>query len=226
MDISIIIPAINEVRQIQRAVKRAHETGACEVIVVDGGSRDGTQDVAVAEGCILLECPPGRARQQNRGARGAVGDVLLFQHADSWLDPASVKQITAAMTDDGMVSGAFRQHIEAEGLEYRWLERGNAWRARMRGLPYGDQGIFVRRETFFELGPFAEVPILEDLILARALRRRAWPVLLPGPIHVDPRRWRRHGIVRQTLRNWSLVTAYRLGASPERLASYYVRHDT
>ena len=225
MNISFIIPAINEASCIGRAVTSALDAGADEVIVVDGGSCDGTQDLARSRGSTVLTSSAGRGVQQNVGARHAQGDVLLFQHADSWFVPSAGQQIRTALEDSQVVFGAFRQHIAAGAMRYRALEWGNAWRVRLRGLAYGDQGIFLRRQTFFELGQFPDEPIMEDLILMRAARGVGRPVLLPGPIHVDPRRWQRHGVVRQTLRNWSLLTAYYLGVSPRRLARHYQRHD-
>jgi rSAM/selenodomain-associated transferase 2 len=225
VDISVIIPTLNEAARIESAVTRAWQAGAHEVIVVDGGSQDATSILARQAGGQVKQSPPGRGCQLNLGARSAAGEVLLFQHADSWLDPACIGQVRRALTDPRVLGGAFRQRIEAKGLRFRLLEWGNAWRARRLGLPYGDQGIFVRHEVFEQLGGFPEVPLMEDLILMRALRRQAWPILLPGPIHVDARRWRRHGVVRQTLRNWSLATAFRLGVAPERLARFYRRHD-
>ena len=110
-------------------------------------------------------------------------------------------------------------------MGYRLLERGNAARVRLLGLPYGDQAIFVRRSTFEKLGGFPEVTLLEDLILMQRLRQRAWPVLLPGPVSVNPRRWQARGIMGQTLRNWGIVAAYSLGVPPERLASLYPPHS-
>ena len=121
--------------------------------------------------------------------------------------------------------GAFSQRIDAGGLAFRLLEWGNARRARWLGLPYGDQAIFVRREAFFAAGGFPDVPLMEDVLLMQRLRRRAWPLLLPGPVHVSARRWQRHGVVRQTIRNWALLAAFASGISPERLARYYRRHD-
>ncbi len=225
MRISIIIPAINEAESIGRAVSYAQQAGASEVIVVDGGSDDSTPAAADAHGAKVLECAPGRGKQLNAGALEASGDVLVFQHADAWLDPSAGQQIRRALHNMSVVSGAFRQQIAANGLQYRALELGNAWRVRFRGLAYGDQGIFMRRTTFCELGQFPEEPIMEDLILMHAARQVGWPVLLPGPIHVDPRRWLKHGVFRQTLRNWSLLTAYRLGVPPTRISRYYHRHD-
>lgn len=150
--------------------------------------------------------------------------MLLFLHADNWLAPDAVEQIRRALTDEDAAGGAFRQRIEAEGAAYRLLERGNAWRARRRGLPYGDQGIFVRRDLFFQLGGFPEVDLMEDLLFMKRFRRVARPLLLEGPLYVDPRRWARCGVVRQTGRNWLLLLAARLGVSPNRLARFYPPH--
>jgi len=222
--VSIIIPAWNEAERIVAAVARAMATGALEVIVVDGGSDDGTLELAGKEPCLALSGPRGRAVQQNLGARHARGDVLLFLHADTWLEPAAVRQIVAACQDPGVVAGAFRQRIEAAGGIYRLLEWGNALRAARRGLPYGDQGIFIRRATFEALGGFPEVCLMEDLLLMKQLRRQSKPVLLPGPLHVDARRWQRHGVLRQTVRNGLLLTAARLGVHPDRLARFYPAH--
>ncbi|HUY33430.1 MAG TPA: TIGR04283 family arsenosugar biosynthesis glycosyltransferase [Pirellulales bacterium] len=224
MTISIIIPALNEIALIGPSVARAWETGPREVLVADGGSDDGTADAARAAGAVVVFAPRGRASQQNAAARWATGDVLLFLHADTWLAPNGLRQIERALADPNVECGAFHQRIEAEGLLYRLLERGNAWRAARRGLPYGDQGIFVRRGVFEELGGFSELRLLEDLMLMKRLRRRGRPVLLPGPLHVSARRWQRYGIVRQTACNWLLLSAARLGVHPNRLARYYPSH--
>ena len=224
MNVSIVIPALNEAAHIAEAVRRAWQTSPAEVIVVDGGSADRTAELAQAAGAAVIVSAAGRARQQNAGARQARGDVLLFLHADCWLAPEAIRQIAEALADPQVECGAFRQRIEAEGRLFRWLERGNAWRARRRGMPYGDQGIFVRRATFEALGGFPEVRLMEDVMLMRLLRRRSRPVLLPGPIYVSPRRWQKHGVLRQTARNWLLLTAFRLGVPPDWLAAFYAPH--
>jgi rSAM/selenodomain-associated transferase 2 len=225
MQISIIIPAINEAASIEHAVTSAWATGASEVIVADGGSNDATRDLAAAAGAKVIESPPGRAIQQNAGAAMATGDVLLFQHADNWCGPDSIPQIEAALANAKVLGGAFRQNIDAPGMKYRLLERGNAWRVRVTGIAYGDQGIFMRRAMFEKLGGFPQVPLMEDLLLMRGFRKLTWPVLLAGPHHVSPRRWERDGVVRRTLRNWHLVARFALGASPEELAKQYRAQD-
>ncbi|MEX2120095.1 MAG: TIGR04283 family arsenosugar biosynthesis glycosyltransferase [Pirellulales bacterium] len=221
MRVSIIIPALNEEPNIRQAAERAWQTGAGEVIVVDGGSHDATAEAAREAGCRVLAGRRGRGAQQNLGARAAAGDVLLFLHADCWLAPHGLAQIARALDDRRQAAGAFEQRIEADGLLFRLLERGNAWRVRRRGLAYGDQGIFVRRELFDQLNGFPEVALMEDLLFMKRLRRVVWPLLLAGPLHVSARRWQRHGVIRQTLRNSLLLAAARLGVPPDRLARYY-----
>ncbi len=222
--VSIIIPAWNEAENITHAVRSARATGADEVIVADGGSTDATAELAVAAGAAVTTSPRGRGVQQNAGAAAAGGDVLLFQHADNWCDAAAVTQIRAALRDPRVQGGAFVQRIEADGLAFRLLEWGNAQRVRLFRLPYGDQGIFMRREMLQRLGGFPDEPLLEDLLLMQAFRRLARPVLLPGPHYVASRRWQRYGVLRQTLRNWWILLAHTCGVSPERLARHYRRH--
>jgi rSAM/selenodomain-associated transferase 2 len=219
--VSIVIPALNEAALIADSVTSALATGPHEVIVADGGSSDDTASLARAAGAIVVSCLPGRAAQQNAGARAACGDVLLFLHADTRLAAGGLSQIDAALAHVHIGCGAFRQAIQAKGWPYRLLEHGNAWRAAHRGLPYGDQGIFVRRGLFEEVGGFPNVQLMEDVLLMRRLRRHTRPVLLPGPLYVSARRWLRRGVICQTLRNWTLLAAARLGVHPDRLARYY-----
>ena len=222
--VSIVIPALNEAEGIGNSVQRALALKPEEVIVVDGGSSDETFERARAAGATVLSSPMGRSRQQNLGARQSSGEVVLFLHADCWLAPGSLTQVEEALSDSKVLCGAFRQAIEAEGRLYRLLERGNALRVRLWRLPYGDQGLFFRREFFERLGGFPEVALMEDWLLMRRARKMTRPVLLPGPLHAGARRWQRHGVLRQTVRNWTLLAAARFGVSPDRLAKFYRPH--
>ena len=222
MRLSIVIPTLNEAAGIQQNVQRALELQPHDVVVADGQSQDGTGELARSAGATVVTSERGRGRQLNAGARAASGDVILFLHADCWLESPAAVQIESVLQDEKVVGGAFRQRIDHERRTFRWLEWGNSARVRWVRMPYGDQGIFVRRSAFDTVGGFAEVRLLEDVLLMREFRRRGWRIeLLPGPIHVDPRRWLKHGVVRQTLRNWTLLAGLKLGISPDRLAEYY-----
>ena len=220
LSISVIIPTLNEAPRIAELIASTRQVGECEIIVVDGGSTDGTLERA-SSADIVLSSEPGRAKQQNAGAAASRGDVLLFLHADCRLPVGAFEAIRAAMQDERTVGGCFQQRIAADGWAYRWLERGNARRVRWLGMAYGDQGIFVRRRVFEELGRFADVKLMEDVLLMKRLRRTGRFVLLDERLSVSARRWKRHGIVRQTLRNWLLLTLAMCGVSPNRLARFY-----
>jgi rSAM/selenodomain-associated transferase 2 len=223
--ISVIIPALNEAACIARAIRAAWALGVDEVIVVDGHSLDATPEIARHHGAMVLSSPIGRANQQNVGAMKSRGDVLLFLHADNWLEPDAGQQLRDCLGNPKILGGAFQQHIEAPGHLYRLLEWGNAARVRWRGMAYGDQAIFMRRDTFESLNRFPPVKLMEDVLLMRSFRQLAWPVLLPGPVHVHPRRWQQHGVILQTLRNWTLQLAHAAGFSPDRLAHFYPAHQ-
>ena len=218
-DISVIIPAINEEETIHRSIRSAFSAGAVDVIVADGGSQDRTLGVAAELGVSkIVRSLPGRGIQMNSGALVADREILLFLHADNELGSECLRQICEQPC---ALWGAFRQRIDSPKILYRTLEYGNACRVRFRRMPFGDQAIFVRSCDFKRMGGFAEVPLMEDVDLSQRLRKIARPILLDGPVTISPRRWEEHGIVRQTLRNWSIQWSYLLGASPEDLRHRY-----
>jgi rSAM/selenodomain-associated transferase 2 len=228
--VAVIIPVVNEAASISSAIASATIAGADEIIVVDGGSTDGTLNVVRALDCVLLSSLPGRAVQQDNGAKQAGADVMLFLHADCCLGQNSISEIrqfaqTRKDEQDLPLFGAFQQRINAAGLCYRLLEFGDCLRTRCFGLAYGDQGIFISRQLYDQIGGFPNIPLMEDVVLSQAARKYCWPRLLKSRLIVSPRRWQTHGIVRQTLRNWTLLWRYFLGADPETLAKHYRRHD-
>ncbi len=225
MQISAIIPVVNEPTKIQYAIEKAWLAGADEVIVVDGNSSDDTFRLAQESNCSVFQSTPGRATQLNHGVKQANGVVVLFLHVDTWLEAGACDQIRACLLDDHVQAGAFEQRIDSNRRLIKWIEKGNARRVRWFNLAYGDQGIFLRKQVFESIGGFPEVKLMEDYILSQKLRKISSFALLPGPLHVDARRWERHGPFRQTLRNWCITAAYRLGISPDRLAGFYQRHD-
>ena len=225
LKISVVIPVINEAQQLEQSVTRAWQSGAHEVVVVDGGSTDSTQERAAELDCILTCSPPGRALQLNCGAKAASGDVLLFLHADNWLVADACEQVEELFRTTVHRFGGFRQKIENPRRAFRWIESGNAFRLTRMGLIYGDQAMFVHRDLFHEVGGFPELELMEDFEISRSLKSHGEPALLEGPTFVSARRWERVGLFRQTALNWCLSTAYRCGASPAWIARRYRRHD-
>jgi len=217
--VSVVIPTINEETQIVASILSAQRAGATEVIVVDGGSQDRTCQLAVEAGVAkLVHSLPGRGIQLNSGARLATQEFLLFLHADNRLGDDCLRQICRHPT---AVWGAFHQQIDSDRIVYRYLQWGNAKRVSIRHMAFGDQAMFVKRSVFVSEGGYEEIPLMEDVVLSRRLRRVSKPILLPGPVHISPRRWEARGVVRQTLRNWKLQLAHRLGVRPETLVRWY-----
>ena len=220
MSLSVIIPTLNEADRIGPLIASTRAVGECEIIVVDGGSTDGTtHNAAEADAVLTTDC--GRAIQQNAGATAAHGDVLLFLHADCRLQPGAIESVQQAMQNGRVAGGCFRQRIDSPGLRYRLLERGNALRVTFCKWAYGDQGIFVRRSLFEEVGGFPQLKLMEDLYLMKRLKKSGRIVQITPPLIVSPRRWQKAGVVRQTLRNWTLITLAQCGVSPNRLAKFY-----
>jgi rSAM/selenodomain-associated transferase 2 len=218
---SIIIPALNESSLIENALFSLPRRADAERIVVDGGSSDDTAALARPLADKVLVAPAGRARQMNAGARAAAGEVFLFLHADSRLPADALDSIAKALEIPIVAGGAFDLAIDSP----RWALRLVAWaanrRTRITGVPYGDQGIFVRRSVFESLGGFPEWPLLEDLEFSRRIKAAGTVVILPQPITVSARRWDKEGIGYSTLRNQIFVLLYFLGVSPSRLARWY-----
>lgn len=222
--LSVVIPFLNEEASLRRNLPRmAAELGGRDVLFVDGGSADGGPEIAAKYGRVV-QGPRGRGSQMNVGAREARGDVLLFLHADCWLEPGALSAIEQAAARPAVVGGSLRQAIDDDNRVFRLLEAGANARVRLLRVPYGDQAIFVHRHVFERLGGFPDNhPFLEDLAFARRLRRHGRTLVLPHRVHCSSRHWRRMGIWRATTRNWLLAAAYLAGIRPSRLVSLYAR---
>ncbi len=222
-DLAVIIPAHNEERALPATLARVLAEPVAEVIVVDGGSSDATVRIAQRHGVTVLASPPGRARQMNAGARAATAGHLFFLHADTRPPAGYAGHILAALASPNIVAGAFTLAIDAPQRRYRIIEFLVAMRCRFFRLPYGDQGLFLRRTTFMATGGFPGVDFLEDLIYVRRLGRQGRLALLPQRITTSARRWQRHGALRTTLINQVVLLGYTCGVAPDRLGRLYRR---
>jgi len=223
--ISIIIPTLNEVDTIAGCLHRllAQAPGA-EIIVVDGGSTDGSPEAAASvTGIILARGTRGRGPQLAAGARIAGGDKLVFLHADTRLDDGWPLEVEAILARPGISAGAFRYRIDSAQLKYRLMEKGVGLRIKFFQLPYGDQGIFMRRAMYERVGGYREWPIMEDVDLVRRLKLEGRIAIAPTTAYTSPRRWERQGAAFGVMRNWILVVLYFCGVPPSRLARYYSR---
>ena len=218
--VSIVIPALNEAPLIAGVVAHARALGPEEVIVVDGGSCDGTAEAARRSGARVLTTPAGRSTQQNAGAREARGDALLFLHADTRLPESALVRVGRVLADSRVALGAFRLGFDRDDPGMRFLVFGADLRARIFGLPYGDQALFLRRETFDRLGGFREIPTLEDLCLVRRAKQLGRVVVAPERVRTSPRRYDRDGLLRNMLLNWRDASLFALGVGPERLMRF------
>jgi len=219
--VSVIIPALNEQCHIAATLGAVGRSPSHEVIVVDGGSTDTTVYRAKAARVTVLASKPGRARQMNAGTATAKGAALLFLHADTLLPHGWAEVVPRTLHAAGVVAGAFRFRIAGNFPGKSFIEWSTGIRSRWLQRPYGDQGLFLTRALFEEMGGFADLPIMEDYEFAGRLRRRGRIVTVGEPALTSPRRWETLGVVRTTLRNQWMMASYHLGVSPEKLAMRY-----
>lgn len=221
--LSIIIPALNEAATILATLEclQPLRDAGHELIVVDGGSTDGTPEVAAAYVDMLLQAPRGRARQMNAGARVAAGEIVWFLHADTLPLAQAGALIVAALAQSGRYWGWFNVRLSGDWWLLRVVERFMNVRSRLSGIATGDQGLFVRRDLFEKLGGFPEIDLMEDVALCHILKRQGPPLCLDAVLLTSSRRWEQRGIVRTIVLMWGLRLAYALGMSPVRLARWY-----
>lgn len=221
MRISVIIPTLNEAPTIIQTLSWVRAAGSCEVVVVDGGSCDGTLEAARPLADILLSSARGRACQMNSGARVATGEVLLFLHADTMLPQNFPGLLRDALQDSTVLGGRFDIRLNAVGWSFRMIETLMNVRSRLTRIATGDQAIFVRRDAFEALGGFPELELMEDVELSRRLKHMGKVACLRSQVVTSARRWQRDGIFRTISLMWFLRLAYFLGVPPRQLKTFY-----
>jgi len=229
LSLSVILPVLNEASRLETALQALAplRQRGCEVIVVDGGSDDGTPDIAQPLVDRVIMSPRGRADQQNTGARAAQHEALLFLHADTQLPDGADRLVLAALGNDavwGRFDVSFGDLQDAgrplPGLLNVVAHMMNL-RSRLSGIATGDQCIFVSRAAFQQVGGFPVQPLMEDIELSRKLGKVSPPACLRARVTTSPRRWLKHGVWRTILLMWWLRFAYWLGVAPQRLARWY-----
>jgi rSAM/selenodomain-associated transferase 2 len=190
---------------------------------VDGGSTDQTLKEVVARGLIPIASAPGRGIQQHVGAQAATGDILLFLHCDTALPGNFADYVRETVRQKNVAAGAFRLAINGPGAGLRLIEAGANFRSIFLGLPYGDQALFMRRETYFIVGGFPEQPIMEDVVLVRRLKKLGKVVLAPASVITSARRWQRHGLIKTTVINQLMLLGRAGGISSQQLAPWYYK---
>ncbi len=220
--LSIIIPAIDEADGIESALAGTEGIpSVTERIVVDGGSRDGTEERARACGAKVIASAPMRSAQMNAGARAAEGTVLLFLHADTRLPPGFEHHVLEILDRPDTVAGAFRLGIDGHFPGLRVIEWLANFRSICMGMPYGDQAIFIAADRFHRAGGFPEIPIMEDFAFMRRLRSRGRIGIARTAVTTSARRYDEYGFWRTTWINQLMIIAYLGGISPARLARWY-----
>lgn len=220
--ISIVIPTLNASQELPRSLQSLmeglHSGLIKELVIADGGSTDATLEIAEEAGANIVRSAPSRGGQLAKGCDAAMGEWLLVLHADTELQPG-----WAAVVSDHLASGrpaAFRLQFRAKGFRPRWVATWANLRSRLLGLPYGDQGLLVRKQDYLRAGGYPDQPLMEDVALVRALPR---VTLLPITAITSAERYVRQGWFRRGARNLWTLTRYFLGADPERLAQAYRR---
>lgn len=226
--LSVIIPCLNEAEGIietLQALRPLRDRG-CEIIVVDGGSIDGTPVLAQRWADLVLRTPRGRAKQMNAGAGAAKGEILCFLHADTRLPEGADGLIIDGLARSRRSWGRFDVRIAGKHLllpVVAWLMNH---RSQLTGIATGDQALFVTRSLFEAAGHFPEIALMEDIAFSRQLKNFGPPVCITHRLTTSGRRWEQHGLWRTIVLMWRLRLAYWLGADPDQLALRYVRQKS
>jgi rSAM/selenodomain-associated transferase 2 len=222
MNLSIIIPFLDEAAGIEAALTALapYRERGCELVVVDGGSRDGTLALASPLADRVLSAPRGRAAQMNAGAAAARGDVLLFLHADTKLPANADILIRNGLAQSGRIWGRFDVRFDHGGILPLIAIMMNL-RSRLTGIATGDQAIFVSRAAFEAIGGFPAQPLMEDIAFSSRIRHVSRATNVRARVTTSARRWRTQGILRTIFLMWRLRLAYFLGADPAHLARQY-----
>jgi len=221
--LTIVLPVLDEAAIVVGALQALaplRRRGA-EIIVADGGSGDGTANLARPLADRVIAVPRGRGAPMNAAAAIGTGEMLLFLHADTTLPKNADRLIARALARRAW--GRFDLRIAGRHPLLSVVARMINWRSRLTGIATGDQAIFVTREAFYAVGGFPDLPLMEDIAISRRLKRLCRPACIGTPVVTSGRRWEYHGVLRTIVLMWRLRLAYYFGAEPARLAVRYGR---
>lgn len=222
MKISIVIPVLNEEAHIKSILDMTEQMpGEKEIIVVDGGSKDKTVELAKASKAVVINSPKGRAKQMNAGAKIATGEVIFFLHSDSKIGKQALLSIDWALQDPNIVGGGFTLEIDDSRFIFKLVALGSNIRPKLSKVFFGDQGIFVRRTVFEAIGGYPDIVLMEDWEISRSLKKKGRLVQLPDKIVTSARRWQKTGTWKTILLMHKLKLFYKFGVSPEALKKMY-----
>lgn len=223
MHISVIVPVLNEADAIGACLAQFAGMDDVDVLVVDGGSVDQTQDVVAASpiGTWVVGAKPGRSAQMNFGASQAVGEVLLFLHADTFLPENGLSLIRQALDDAQVVGGRFRLGFSEKTWIFRLIAYFSTLRSKYLGITYGDQSIFVRHAVFDAVGGFPKLKLFEDSEFCRLVSQKGPFVMVNHPVCSSTRRWRTWGIFRTVVWMWILRVLFLCSVSDDTLHRWY-----
>lgn len=223
LKVSIIVPILNEAKMLPELLEHllTFKRQGCEIVLVDGGSHDGSIAIAQAIGFPVINSEAGRARQMNKGAAFATGNLLLFLHADTRL-PANAIELIANLTGNWKYEwGRFDVSIKGKSPLLNLVAWMMNWRSAFSGIATGDQAIFIRRSTFFRVGGFPEQPLMEDIELCKRLKRKMAPARIHERVITSGRRWDERGVWKTIFLMWRLRWRYWRGVSADKIAEAY-----
>ena len=225
--LSVVVPVLNEIEalpELLRHLSRLDQSNVIkhDIVLVDGGSNDGTVQATTQAGFRVVSSPKGRARQMNAGASATSSDILLFLHADTRLPEGALEQVYSALGQADQPSwGRFDVRITGDAFMLKIVARMMNLRSRITGIATGDQAMFIHRSLFDQVGGFPDQPLMEDVELSQRLCRIKRPVCLRSRVVTSGRRWIDNGVWKTIVLMWQLRWAYWRGVPAEQLAERY-----
>lgn len=221
-EITVIIPVINEEKNLIKLFSNLVQKPEIEFIFVDGGSNDNTVNLIKKAGFKVILSPIlRRSYQMNLGAKKAQGKILLFLHGDTILPDNYDKVIIDTVQKNNFIAGAFKLKIDNQKPIFRLIEILVNWRSQYLSLPYGDQGIFIKKQIFESVKGYQDLAIMEDFDLIKRVKKLGKIYIVNASVITSARRWEKLGIIKTTLINQLIIMGYYLKIKPEKLALFY-----